>query len=74
MPKLEPREKRDNDTNCFHNYRNVRMTTRRSRMDVCLVLRLFASNIPNHQENMSVKCIPLHPHFYIEIWGLQGFT
>ena len=27
-----------------------------------------------HQENMSTKIYPLKPHFYIEKWGLQGYT
>ena len=27
-----------------------------------------------HQENMSVKCIPLKPHFYIEKRGKRGYT
>ena len=30
--------------------------------------------IGKHQENMSVKCIPLEPHFYIGKLGYGGYT
>ena len=39
---------------------------------VCMAEKIAFSIFRSHRENMSLKCIPRKPHFYLEKLGFPG--